>query len=278
MSEQPQPNVGPATTAVVPAQKQALTIRGQLESPAFLDQVKKALPKHLTPERFIRVAVTAMNRVPKLRDCDQSSFFTSLLTLSQLGLEPDGRNAHLIPYENRKRGIVECQLIIDYKGLVELVMRSGLVSHIHADSVCENDVFDFDKGKVLAHKIDFRRPRGAAYAYFAICTFKDASEKCEVMTMDQVKAIQGRSRAGQSGPWQTDFDEMAKKTVFRRLSKWLPLSAEFRDAIEKDGDRLEEQRLEKAVTVSFAKAPVPAVEESLPVDAEPVCDNDGGGQ
>lgn len=262
-------------TAVAEAPKKALTIRDNLESPAFLDQVKKALPKHLTPERFIRVAVTAMNRTPKLRDCDQGSFFNALLSLSQLGLEPDGRNAHLIPFENRKRGIVECQLIIDYKGLVELVMRSGLVSYVHADSVCENDVFEYDRGQLKEHKVDFRKPRGAAYAFYAICRFKDGSEKCDVMTLDDVKAIQARSRAGQSGPWVSDFTEMAKKTVFRRLSKWLPLSSEFRDALDKDGDVLEEKRVENAVQVKFASV------QTLPepvVEAEPTCDNDGGAQ
>ena len=273
------------TTAVAEAPKRALTIRDNLESAAFLDQVRKALPKHLTPERFIRVAVTAMNRTQKLRDCDQGSFFNALLTLSQLGLEPDGRNAHLIPFENRKRGIVECQLIVDYKGLVDLAMRSGQVSYIHADSVCENDVFEYDKGQLKQHKIDFRQPRGAAYAFYALCRFKDGSEKVEVMTMDEVKAIQARSRAGQSGPWISDFTEMGKKTVFRRLSKWLPLSSEFREALEKDGDQLEEKRVENAVKVSFASVKTTheghvwsdnaqAVSETEMT--EPTCDNDGG--
>src|ERR1051326_6456109 len=88
--------------------------------------VAQALPKHLTPDRFIPTALTAMTRTPKLAECDQASFFAALMTLSQLGLEPDGRRAHLIPFENRKRGVVECQLIIDYKGLVELAYRSGV--------------------------------------------------------------------------------------------------------------------------------------------------------
>src|SRR6185295_13567919 len=94
---------------------------------------------------------------------------------------------------------------------------------------------------------DFKKPRGNAYAYYAICHFKDETEKCDVMTKDEIEKIRSRSRAGQSGPWTTDFDEMAKKTVFRRLSKWIQLSPEYRDALEADADALEEHRFESAL-------------------------------
>ena len=219
----------------------AKTIRDLLTGDSFKSQIALALPKHLKPERFIRIAITAMTRTPKLKECDQGSFFLALLNLSQLGLEPDGRRAHLIPFNNKKKGIVECQLIIDYKGLVELAMRSGLLSYIHADVVCENDLFEFDKGEIKSHKIDFKQPRGEAYAAYAIARFKDGSEKCEVMHLDEVDKIRSRSLAGSSGPWETDYREMAKKTVFRRLSKWLTLSPEFRDALEVDDDKLAER-------------------------------------
>lgn len=218
-----------------PPQRQ-LTIRDRLESDNFKSAVAKALPKHLTPDRFIRVACTAMTKTPKLADCDQTSFFNCLLTLSQLGLEPDGRRAHLIPFENRKRGVTECQLIVDYKGLAELVMRSGLVSNLHADVVCDKDDFEYDRGQLTKHKINFREPRGPVYAVYCIARFKDGSEKCDVMHVDEVEAIRSRSRAAQAGPWVTDWKEMGKKTVFRRLSKWLPLSPEVRDAIDADDD------------------------------------------
>jgi recombination protein RecT len=226
----------PESTAVAKKPAAQLTIRDRLEGPEFRSAVAKALPKHLTPDRFIRIASTAIMRTPKLAQCDQASFFAALLTLSQLGIEPDGRRAHLIPFENRKRGCTEVQLIIDYKGLVELAMRSGMVSNLHADIVCANDRFSYDTGKIEHHKINFMEPRGPVYAVYAIARFKDGSEKTDVMTVDEVEAIRSRSKAAQSGPWVTDWNEMAKKTVFRRLSKWLPLSPEFRDAIESDTD------------------------------------------
>jgi len=226
----------PATpsTELSQAPKRILTIRDQLESPKFRDEIAKALPKHLTPDRFIRVAVSTLTRTPKLKECEPVSLFGAMLTLSQLGIEPDGRRAHLIPFENRRRGCVECQLIIDYKGLAEMAMRSGVVSYLHADVVCDADIFEENMGEIVAHKIDRRKPRGEVYAAYAICKFKDGTAKAEVMSADEIEAIRKRSRAGNSGPWITDWNEMAKKTVFRRLSKWLPLSPEFRDAVEAD--------------------------------------------
>ncbi len=216
--------------------KRALTIRDQIESPKFREEIAKALPKHLTPDRFIRVAVSALTRTPKLKECEPVSLFGALLTLSQLGIEPDGRRAHLIPFENRRRGCVECQLIIDYKGLAEMAMRSGVVSYLHADVVCDADIFEENMGEIIAHKIDRRKPRGEVYAVYAICKFKDGTAKAEVMSSEEIEAIRKRSKAGNAGPWITDWNEMAKKTVFRRLSKWLPLSPEFRDAVEADDE------------------------------------------
>lgn len=204
-----------------------------INSKAMRSQFALALPKHLTAERFSRIAITALTRTPKLQDCTPESLMKCLLDLSAMGLEPDGRRAHLIPYGK------ECTLVVDYKGLVELVMRSGSVSSIHADKVCDGDEFEWDRGEVKKHKIDFRSKRGESYAFYIIVKFKDGTEKHEVMTRDEVESIRKRSRAGNSGPWVTDFDEMAKKTVFRRASKWLPLSPEIRDAMEKDGDELE---------------------------------------
>lgn len=213
------------------------TIRDFLHGEEFKSQIALALPRHISPDRFVRISLTALTRTPNLANCDQSSFFMQLMTLSQLGLEPDGRLAHLIPFKNNKKGITECQLIVDYKGLAALAMRSGQISKIHADKVCEKDVFEFDTGEVKKHGINFREDRGAAYAYYALVVFKDGTQKADCMTKSEVDAIRKRSRAASDGPWVTDYDEMAKKTVFRRLTKWLELSPEYRDALEADFDR-----------------------------------------
>jgi recombination protein RecT len=212
-----------------------LTIKDRLQSDDFKDAVAKALPKHLTPDRFLRVAITALTKTPKLAQCDQASFFGALLTLSQYGLEPDGRSAHLIPYGTT------CQLILDYKGIVELVMRTGLVSKLHADVVCESDDFEYDLGEIVRHKIDLREPRGEMFAAYATCQFKDGATSAVVLSKQEVDDVRNRSKAGRSGPWVTDYNEMAKKTAFRRLSKWLPVSSEVRDLMAKDDDVIDVQ-------------------------------------
>jgi len=156
-----------------------------------------------------------------------------LLDLSAFGLEPDGRRAHLIPYKD------QCTLIIDWKGLAELAMRSGIIAKLHADVVCENDEFEFNLGEVKSHKIDFRKPRGEMYAAYALAQTKTGEVFACVLSKDEVDSVRKRSRAGTSGPWVSDYNEMAKKTAFRRLSKWLPLSAEFRDAQDRDDEEME---------------------------------------
>ena len=243
-------------------------MKSLLEGPAFHAEIAKVLPKHLTPERMIRVAITATMKTPKLLQCTAESLTKCLLDCSALGIEPDGRRAHLIPFEDNRNKVTTCTLIIDYKGLAELAMRSGLVSNIHADVVRDNDVFEYDMGEIKAHKIDFRNERGPAYAFYAICRFKDGSVKADVMSVDEVEAIRMRSKSPNAGPWATDPVEMGKKTVFRRLSKWLPLSPEFRDAVEKDD---EEDPITKTVNVTpsapLFQAPAIAAPEPDPQPA-----------
>jgi recombination protein RecT len=130
-------------------------------------------------------------------------------------------------------------LIIDYKGLVELVYRSGVVANVHADIVCENDDFVYDRGQLVKHQISFREDRGEMYAAYCLVRMKDGTEKCEVLTKREIDSIRARSKASKSGPWVTDYNEMAKKTAFRRVSKWIPLSAEIRDAVVGDDDVIE---------------------------------------
>lgn len=234
-----------ATALSKPAEAKPLTIRDHLKSDAMLAEIRKAMPKHCSAERMARVAMTAITKTPKLAECDQASFFQALLSLSQWGLEPDGRRAHLIPFENRKRGVVEVQLIIDYKGLVELAYRSGVVKNIHADVVREGDLFDYNLGRVVRHtpwflRRDADKPEKPGDVICTYCMVELSGEtvKCEVLSKDEVEGVRRRSKAGSNGPWVTDWNEMAKKTAFRRASKWLPLSAEIVEAFERDDDTL----------------------------------------
>ena len=229
-------------------------------------QIKRLLPKHLSAERFVRIAILAISKTPKLAKCTPMSVIDCLLKLSEIGLEPDGRRAYLIP-----RGD-QCTLLLDYKGLVELMMNNEKVSNIHADIVCDNDVFVYDRGQVVQHLIDFRKPRGGVYAAYATCRFKDGSEKSEVLSLDEIESIRKRSPNGNTGPWVTDVNEMRKKTAARRLSKWVPLSQAASDALMYDGDAFDEisTMSEKQIARQAVPDEPPKIEEkSESVPAEP---------
>jgi len=180
------------------------TLRQQIAGDYFKQQIALSLPKHMTPDRFVRVGLTALMKTPKLLDCTPESVIQCMLNCSALGLEPDGRRAHLIPYGN------VCTLIVDYKGIVELAKRSGDVSGVFAQVVCDKDNFSWENG-VVKHQIDWKNERGAMYAAYATITFKDGSTQTDVMTKGEIDAIKKRSRASGSGPWVTDYNEMAKK-------------------------------------------------------------------
>jgi recombination protein RecT len=210
-------------------------IKSLINSESMREQFSRALPKHLDAERFCRIAITATTRTPKLMDCTPASVMKCLLDLSAMGLEPDGRRAHLIPYGS------ECTLIIDYKGLIELIRRSGDVTSIRAETVCEKDGFSWENG-IVTHQVDWRNPRGEVQAVYAEAKLSTGEVQTAVMTKDEVEAIRSRSRSGNNGPWKTDWCEMAKKTAVRRLTKMLPLSSELREHVEKDDERTFETR------------------------------------
>jgi recombination protein RecT len=211
--------------------QQKRTVADLINSEKTRAEIAKVLPKHLTPERMTRVALTATMRNPKLLECTPASLMNALLTCSQAGLEPDGRLAHLIPYGN------VVQVIFDYKGLVTLALRNGAES-VFADKVCEFDTFDayVENGdKKLNHRPNWAKERGTAVCYYSVCK-RNGEVDWEVMTVEEVESIRDRSKAAKSGPWVTDFDEMAKKTVLRRMSKRWDLLPEIRDVINADDD------------------------------------------
>jgi recombination protein RecT len=211
------------------------------------DEFAKVLPKILTPDRYCRVLLTAINKNPTLGDAladprNKASVLSAFMRCAESGLEPDGRRAVINCFKRGNTGMYDVTFIPMFQGLSELAMRSGLISNIHADKVCENDYFDWNTGEIT-HKIDYKNPRGKVYAYYCIVKFKDGSTKTETMSLDEVNEVRDNSSAykaaakyGKDTPWTTHPEEMGKKTVFRRCAKWLPLSPEQKTAIESDDD------------------------------------------
>lgn len=194
-----------------------LTIADHLAGPKFQQCIAEILPEHCKPERMVRIALSALRKTPKLRECNQESFFSAMIELSKYGLEPDDRLAHLIPYGK------ECKVILGYKGLAQLAMESGKISNIQTEVVCDNDEFSYRNG-VINHAINFKEDRGEVYAVYCTVTFKDGAQKSEVMSRGDVERVRRMFAGKNSEAWKNHWNEMAKKTVFRRCSKWLPLS------------------------------------------------------
>lgn len=209
-------------------------IRTLLAKPETIHELGRVATKYLTADRLARLVLSACNRVPKLLECTPQSVLQCAITCSQYGVEPDGRHAHLIPYG------AQCTLIVDWKGLVALGRRGG-VEDIVPDTICENDEFVYyrdEAGTHFKHVPKFGN-RGSIIGAYSTAKI-DGKFDVEVMTVDEIEGIRKRSRAGNSGPWQTDFGEMCKKTAIRRHSKRWPLAPEIAEAFNADDDKLNE--------------------------------------
>ena len=214
----------------VQKQTKKQNVRDLMKSEQFRNEIKSALDGVMNEERFLRVALTTTLKTPKLQQCSQESICQALLDCASLGLEPDGRRAYLIPYGPK------AELMVDYKGIVELVMRNGDVKRIHADLVHENDIFENNRGEITRHSIQYGKDRGEIICVYAEATFPDGTTKAEIMDVSQINKIRDASSAKTSEPWVKHWGEMAKKTVFKRLSKWLPLSPKVREATDYGDD------------------------------------------
>ena len=205
----------------------------------YKDQIAKALPSVLTPERFARMCMTALSSNPQLCLCTPTSFLGAILNAAQLGVEPNTPlgEAYLIPYKNNKKGgILECQFQIGYKGLMSLAWRSGEIKGIEAHEVRENDIFEYEYGlePKLRH-VPARKSRGQVIFYYAIYHTTSGGYGFEVSSREDIlNFAQAKSQAFNKGPWQTDFDAMAKKTVLKAALKYAPLKSEFQRQVASD--------------------------------------------
>ena len=204
-------------------------VRTQLT--AMQPQFAAALPKHVSPERFVRVLMTAVQTTPALLNADRRTLFASAMKASQMGLLPDGREGAIVTFKD------QCQFMPMVAGVMKMVRNSGEISTWSVQAVYENDNFDFCLGdeEHITHKPALSG-RGKLIAVYSIVSMKDGEKSREVMSVEDVNGIRARSRSGNSGPWVTDFAEMAKKTVVRRHAKRLPLSTDIDGAIREDDD------------------------------------------
>jgi len=228
--------------------------------------IKAALPSVMAPERFTRMTLSALSANPRLAETTPQSFLGAMMTAAQLGLEPNTPmgQAYLIPYWNKKTQCSECQFQLGYKGLIDLARRSGEVSTIMAQVVYENDDFSYSYGlePTLKH-VPALSDRGAPKYVYGMFRTKDGGYGYEVMSMDDVRAHARKySKSFSNGPWQTNFEEMAKKTVLKRVLKYAPLSVEFARSMSQD-DTVKTE-------ISADMYEIPAVEIEYEMDGETV--------
>jgi recombination protein RecT len=229
--------------------KEAETLKSLLARPATIERLADIAPKYLSPDRLIRILLLTVSRDSKLWRCTPQSMLSALMRVAQFGLEPDGRLVHLVPYKDT------VNVIIDWKGLIEIARRNGMVAV--AELVYEKDHFEFghrDGRQVCNHIPHFEEDRGnIRLAYSCVKRLDGKGDPdYEVMTKSEIDKIRKRSPAGGDGPWVTDYGEMARKTVLRRHSKRWPLCAEDRLATE-DDDVPEDVRLRREVASEPAR-------------------------
>lgn len=205
---------------------------------SFEGEIKKALPTVITPERFTRMTLTALSVNPKLGQCTPKSFLGAMMSAAQLGLEPNTPlgQAYLIPYKNK--GVDEVQFQIGYKGLIDLAYRSGEVELVQAQIVYENDKFECQYGlePKLVH-IPADKERGNAIKVYAMFKTKSGGYGFDVMSIEDVKKHAkkySQSFSSSYSPWTTNFEEMAKKTVLKKVLKYAPMKSDFVRGVVQD--------------------------------------------
>jgi len=205
-------------------------------------RMAEVLPKHMDMDRMSRIALTTIRTNPTLLECTVPSLMGAVMQAVQLGLEP-GLLGHcyLLPFnknvgtKQNPQWVKEVQFIIGYKGMIDLARRSGHIQSIYAHAVYENDEFEYELGlhPKLTHKPSFG-DRGKFIGAYAVAHFKDGGYQMEFMPESEIEKRRGRSKSKDFGPWKSDYEEMAKKTVVRSMFKYLPISIEVQTQAQHD--------------------------------------------
>jgi recombination protein RecT len=249
-----------SVVAQKPAAKPIELIRSQLYLPSMQEQLKSALPPHVTVDKFLRVAMTAIQQNPDLLKYERNSLFAAVVSSAQLGLLPDAQlgEAYFVPFKGK------VTLVPGYRGLIKLA-RQGDIGFVEAEIICANDKTLY----VLGDNSHFEsmvnwQDRGPMVAVYALAKYRDGGiANRVVMTKAQVDAIRAKSQAANGPAWTDNYDEMAKKTALRRLAKLLPLSttannafrlSELHEELDKGGRVIEGQ-----VIADEGDEPPPAV-------------------
>lgn len=236
-------------------------------------QIARALPRHMSAERMARVALIAISKNYKLMQCTPESLAKALTECSSYGLEPNGRDIHLVPFWNSKKKAFEVQVIPDYKGLVQLMYRSGMVINVMPQAVRRKDEFDykFGSGAFVTHRPADDDDRGPLTYAWAMAQLKGGGEPFVVLNKSQVTEHMKASRGSdaEDSPWKTHPDAMWAKTALRVLAKFVPMSSEVLEAFHRD----EEANTVEGEAILAAAAEEPQYQSSAKSKSERLNDS-----
>ena len=205
----------------------------------------RALPAHIPVERFKRVVLTAVQNNPDLLAADRQSFFNSCMRSAQDGLLPDGRDGAIVIYNTKEKRdgrdvwVKKAQWMPMVFGILKKIRNSGELAAITARVVYAGDKFRYwvdDSGEHVEYEPADNPDTNVIRRVFAMAKTKDGELYVEPMTVDQIEKVRAVSRAKDTGPWKDWWDQMAIKTVLRRLAKRLPMSSDLDDLIRRDDD------------------------------------------
>jgi len=222
------------------AKKQG-SVLDYLNNGKFQQQLAAALPKFLDTDHFVRSAITEFRLNPALAECSVPSVLGYFMQAAACGLEPASTlgQCYPVPFNNKKTGMKEAQFLLSYRGMLSIARRSGEIASVVAEIVYEKDVFELEYGlePKLVHKPFIDGDPGQMRGAYCVVRFKgDGVEPLiKYMPKSEIDKHRNRSKSSSNGPWVTDYPEMARKTVFRSVFKWLPVSIEQIQATTTDG-------------------------------------------
>lgn len=218
-------------------------LRAQIEK--RLDKLTEALPSHITPEQFKATLVRAAMSDPNLLLADRVSFFEAALAASIDGLMPDKKEGAMVVYNTKIKGqngqkdiwIKKVQWLPMIRGIFTKVYNTGLVKSATVNVVYGGDQFRAwtdDEGEHLFHEEAEEQNRQIIRRFYAQVVMKDGGVFVETMRLVDIEKVKATSKSSETGPWVDWFEEMAKKTVFKRLAKRLPISREIAQVLDRD--------------------------------------------
>lgn len=237
------------TTEITPME----AMRGTLVK--MEQEFKAALPPQIPVEKFIRTTLTAVQMQPDLLGADRRSLLGSCMKAAQDGLLTDGREAALVIFNSKEGKKVQYMPMVG--GILKKIRNSGELASISANVVYDRDQFEYELGddERITHKPFLGQDRGNPIAVYAVAKTKDGAIYREVMSVSDVEKVRAASRAGKYGPWVDWWDEMAKKTVIRRMAKRLPSSADVDQVFESDNEASGFVQVQRSEPVNITPSP-----------------------